>query len=107
MHKDKTIKHEEGRKDDSEKTQYNLVPPFALEEIANVMTFGAKKYAPNNWKHVDNAKSRYTGAAMRHIEAYRQGVENDPETGLHHLAHASCCMMFLIELECKNVSGER
>jgi len=94
----KTQRMTEGRKDDQEKTQYDLVPPFALEEIAKVMTFGAKKYAPNNWQHVDNAKARYTGAAMRHIEAFRQGVENDDETGLHHLAHAACCLMFLVEL---------
>jgi len=99
MNKDKTIHHEIGRKDDSEKTQYDLVPPLALEEIAKVMTFGAKKYAPNNWQHVDNAKARYTGAAMRHVEKFRQGVENDPETGLPHLAHAACCLMFIIELK--------
>jgi len=99
MIKDKTIHHEIGRKDDSERTQYDLVPPFALEEIAKVMTFGAKKYAPDNWKHVDNAKARYTGAAMRHMESYRQGIDTDSETGLHHLAHAACCLMFLIELK--------
>lgn len=87
-----------GRKNDYGKLRYDLVPPVALEEITKVLTFGAEKYAPENWRRVEDWKPRYTAALMRHIEAYRKGEDLDPETGVSHLAHAGCCLMFLLEL---------
>ena len=36
---------------------------------------------------------------MRHFEAYRSGEKNDPESGMPHLWHVACNIMFLIELE--------
>ena len=41
-----------GRKFDGGKPQYGLLPPLALEETVKVLTFGAQKYEPDNWKHV-------------------------------------------------------
>lgn len=87
-----------GVKYDHDKTQYQLVPPTALKEVAGVLTFGARKYAPWGFRNVHNAQERYTAAALRHIEAYRLGETNDPESNLHHLAHAICCLMFKIDL---------
>ena len=88
-----------GRKFDSEKEQYTLIPPFALREIARNLTFGARKYEPENWKKVPNAKKRYLDALFRHVEAYRLGEVNDPENGLHHLAAAAVNLMFVMEFE--------
>jgi len=68
-----------------------------LDEVLAVLEFGAKKYAPDNWKHVEG--SRYDDALLRHIQAYMGGELNDPETGLHHLAHATCCILFKIYLD--------
>ena len=48
-----------GRKFDNGKPQYSLLPPLALIEAVKVLTFGAKKYSPDNWKYVDNKKQRY------------------------------------------------
>ena len=87
-----------GRKDDSGKARFDLIPFGPLEDIAKVLTFGAKKYAPNNWQVVQDGKERYEAAMLRHIAAYKQGELNDPETGLPHLAHAGCCLMFLQHL---------
>jgi hypothetical protein len=67
--------------------------------LADVLTFGAKKYAPGNWAKVENGKERYIAAALRHINAHRSGEWNDDETGLPHLSHAMCCLAFVIELE--------
>jgi hypothetical protein len=36
---------------------------------------------------------------MRHLHAFNDGEDKDPESGLSHLAHASCCLMFLLEFE--------
>ncbi len=90
---------EEGRKDDSGKLRYDLLPWKSLREVVGVLTFGAIKYAPDNWRHVPDAKARYTSAFFRHVEAWRGGETHDPETGLHHLAHAICCLLFLLELD--------
>lgn len=85
-------------KDDSSKLRYGLIPPAVLAEEAAVMTFGAQKYSPDNWRKCEDP-SRYVDAALRHFEAWRGGEALDPESGLHHLAHARCCLAFLMELE--------
>ncbi|MBX2848964.1 MAG: hypothetical protein KTR16_11630 [Acidiferrobacterales bacterium] len=91
-----------GAKHDQGKPLYNLIPVHAEAELVDVLTFGATKYTPNQWRTVDNAKERYTAAAMRHLAAYRMGEESDPESGKHHLAHAMCCLSFIIELDLEN-----
>jgi hypothetical protein len=91
-----------GRKDDEEKAAPQLIPPFAEEEVARVLAAGAKKYSPENWRLVPGAggpRGRYIGAALRHINAYRQGDQEDRETGLHPLAHAVASLLFVMELE--------
>lgn len=87
-----------GVKYDDGKTQYALLPPNALQRVADVLTYGAVKYpSADNWKRVDNAHDRYLNATMRHVEAYRRGETVDPESGHEHLAHAVCSLLFLLE----------
>lgn len=88
-----------GRKFDSDKPDYTLLPWDAVEQVVRVLDFGAKKYARDNWKHVPNAKQRYAAAAFRHMAAHAKGERLDPETGISHLAHAGCCILFLLALE--------
>jgi len=88
-----------GNKHDTGKPLYNLIPVHAEAEFVDVLTFGATKYAPNQWRTVPNATGRYTAAAMRHLAAYRMGETHDIESGKHHLAHAMCCLAFIIELD--------
>lgn len=88
-----------GIKYDSSKIRYSLIPLDALQETVKVLEFGAKKYAPDNWKYVDDAQARYWDAAMRHIVAYKLEDKTDSETGLSHLAHAICCLLFLINFD--------
>lgn len=75
-----------GRKDDSDKLRYDLIPISALEGLAEVMTYGANKYGEHNYRMVD--KERYVAALFRHLIAYRKGEDNDQESGFHHLKHA-------------------
>ena len=86
-----------GRKFDGGKIRYGLLPPLALKATADVLTFGAEKYEPNNWKHVPDSINRYFDAAQRHMWAYKEGEIIDSDSGRHHLAHAICCLMFLYE----------
>jgi hypothetical protein len=86
-----------GRKFDGNKLEYGLLPPIALEETVKVLTFGAQKYERDNWKKVPDSKRRYFDALQRHMWAWKKGEQMDPESGMHHLAHAMCCLMFLYE----------
>ncbi len=88
-----------GRKDDQSKNRFDLLPFAALEEIAKVLTFGARKYDDENWRKVPNLRRRYFGAFLRHATAWRLGELTDPETGCHHLAHAACCLLFILSEE--------
>lgn len=90
---------EVGMKYDSEKPDYSLLPPNALEETVKVLTFGAKKYSPGNWKKLNSASARYFAAAQRHMWALQRNEENDPESGYHHAAHAACCLLFILEID--------
>lgn len=87
----------EGRKFDGGKLEYGLIPPKALEATVDVLTFGAQKYERDNWQKVPDSKRRYFDALQRHLWAWKQGEQIDPESGRHHLAHALCCLMFLYE----------
>jgi len=88
-----------GVKYDNDKPQWSLLPFKALKEVVDVLTYGAKKYAPDNWKKVPNAKQRYIDAGFRHFTAYAAGEKLDPETGKSHLAHAMCCLLYLLAFE--------
>jgi hypothetical protein len=92
-----------GLKHDGGKTRYDLVPFDALEQIAKVLTYGAAKYGPNNWRHVVNepGQNRYLAAILRHVSAYARGEIVDQESGLPHLAHAACSCLFLLSEEAR------
>ena len=87
---------EGGKKNDSEKVRLELISPRATFELGKVLTFGARKYAAHNWRK-GIAWSRIIGAIKRHVESFNAGEDNDPETGLSHIAHAMCECMFLLE----------
>jgi len=89
-----------GTKHDSGKAPLSLIPRVALEAEAQVMGFGAKKYGRHNYKQ-GFEYSRLLDAALRHIHAFNDGEDNDPESGISHLAHARCCLSML--LECINI----
>lgn len=91
---------EEFKKFDGDKVRYDLVPPSTTKALAEVLTFGARKYEPNNWKKCTELW-RYEAAMLRHIEAYRSGEILDVDSGLPHLAHAMTNLAFLIELSPK------
>lgn len=83
---------------DNEKPRMALVPVSLGVAAANALTYGAKKYKPNNWRKIDNVE-QYVSALTRHIDAWREGEDNDPESGLCHLDHAAANLCFLIELK--------
>lgn len=92
-----------GRKDDGGKTRWSLVPWKQLEDVVQVLGFGADKYGEGNWREVPDMEPRYFSAAMRHMLAWRDGELSDRESGFPHLAHAICCLIFLMWKDDHNV----
>lgn len=88
-----------GKKFDSRKPMWHLLPFKQLEEVVKILTFGANKYGEDDWRFFvskkDNDK-RYVSACLRHVSAFMNGDKNDEETNFHHLAHAVCCLLFVM-----------
>ena len=94
----------EATKHDTSKVRMELLPMDVLEDVSRVLTFGAEKYDAWNWaKGMD--WSRLYGACLRHLTAWRLSDEPDPETGLSHLHHALCCLMFLSAYERRGIGN--
>lgn len=91
-----------GRKFDKGKVPLDLLPKAALIEVAKVLDFGARKYAPYNWAK-GMAYSRLLAAAYRHLWAFESGEDKDRETSVSHLAHAVCCILFLLSYRIFNL----
>lgn len=85
-----------GKKFDQEKARWDLLPLGPIKEAVEVMTLGVKKYGVNNWQHVKGGINRYYAALWRHLEAWRMGERFDQESGKRHLAHALCCLLFIM-----------
>lgn len=83
-----------GMKFDNEKPRMDLVDPEFIEGLAEVLTFGARKYAAHNWRS-GIAFSRLIAAAYRHLGAINKGEDIDPESGKPHSYHLGCCVQFL------------
>lgn len=89
----------DGMKFDTGKNRLDLVEPEFIENVGKVLTFGAEKYAPNNWQKVEDPVDRYYAATLRHLLAWRRGEKIDPESGLNHLSHVATNIMFLMHFD--------
>lgn len=90
LDKNPAIKFDTGKRD------WSLVPFEAFETMVDVLEFGKKKYSAWNWASDGGfSHTRLLNSLMRHMFAYSSGEDTDPESGLSHLGHAQCCLMFL------------
>jgi mannose/cellobiose epimerase-like protein (N-acyl-D-glucosamine 2-epimerase family) len=101
-------KDQPGKKADAGKARVDLIPGHVIEWIGWVLQYGRHKYgddeaARRNWRLVDSR--RLYGSVIRHLMAWEQGVLDDEESGLPHLAHAICTLMQLCDKELER--GER
>jgi len=92
---------DKGVKLDTEKPRMDLVLrgfSHAIEDIADVGTYGAHKYTDDGWQSVDNGIERYLSAMIRHYLKYRQGEMYDVESELPHLSHMAWNALAVLEL---------
>ena len=103
-----------GKKFDQGKPEWDLLPTGPLEEVVKVLMHGKEKYGRDNWQLIDNPIRRYYSAAQRHLSAFRLARFDsknpfdaiDSESKLHHLAHAACCILFMLWHERKELCQE-
>jgi len=96
-----------GIKNSAGKDRWDLVPWEELEQVVKVFTHSTKKYEPDNWKTVPNAENEYFAALQRHIASWRKGEQLDKESGINHLAHAICCLLFLMWFDARMSNNPR
>ena len=79
------------------KPPLHLIPPAAeiLESV--VMGLGARSTAHSNWRSTNVKASVYIAAARRHLLQWFDGQDDDPESGVSHLAHARACLGILLD----------
>ena len=97
MDGNKPVGMKNDRKDD--KPMWELLPLLTIEEIVKVYTAGAKKYAPNNWMHLENGYERYKAALFRHICEFERGNWLDADTGCIHLAQVAWNAIAMLHIE--------
>lgn len=85
-----------GRKNDAGKSRWSLLPWREIAQVVDVLTHGAKEYSDFNWQQLERPRQRYYDAAMRHLTSWWLGEAKDSKSGLPHLAHAVCCLLFLL-----------
>lgn len=83
-----------GKKHDQGKPDLTLVDRVAEEGMVRVLMFGEGKYGRDNWRQ-GFMWNRLIAAAMRHLRAFQEGEDLDPESGLPHVDHAACMVHFL------------
>ena len=81
---------------DEDKIRHDLIPAWALNELGKVYTFGAKKYADNNWRK-GMKWSRVLGSLKRHLNYIENGEDFDTESNLYHVAHVAWNAITLLE----------
>lgn len=81
--------------ENSQPVKPGQISPYLIEGIGKVLGFGAQKYAPFNWqKGIPCLK--LIGSTYRHLLSIQKGEQIDPESGLHHIYHLGCEVMFLV-----------
>lgn len=72
--------------------------PRAMWAVAEISTFGARKYAWDGWEAVEDGFARYKDGQLRHSLKQAMGEAIDPDSELEHLAHEAWGAMATLEL---------
>ena len=79
------------------KADYSLIPLASMKEAAKVLEYGATKYARDNWKRPTHWSVSFA-CLQRHLAAWQDGEDNDPESGRNHLGHAMCNILQMLHM---------
>ena len=83
----------------STKPPLHLGPTTATAVGCLPMLEGALKYGRSNFRAIGVRSSIYYDAARRHLDAWFEGEDVDPDSGLPHLAHALACLAIIVDAQ--------
>ena len=86
--------------------QLGAIDPVALLEVAKVAGYGTIKYGRGNYMKSGYDWSLNVDALFRHLLAWLQREDNDPESGLSHLAHAGWHVLTLIGFQLRGIGTD-
>lgn len=88
-----------------DKSKHELISAYSMECLAQVLTYGCKKYGPNNWRR-GLMWSELIGSMERHMNRFKLGEDVDKESGLPHLSHLIANATFLLEYMVWHKNGD-
>ncbi len=82
------------------------IPSDVLLQIGDVLSFGAKKYTPTQWRDKPTTPNKRIGSALRHIYSHQAGEELDKESELPHIHHAITQLLMAAHYINKGIDSE-
>lgn len=77
------------------KVPFSTVPSEVTAEVGLALLEGALKYGRHNYRSVGVRASVYYDAALRHLTAFWEGQDTDPDSGLSHIVKCLACLYVL------------
>ena len=84
------------------KIPMHLWPTTATAMGSLALLYGARLYGRSNWREAGVRASVYVSACQRHLAAWFENEDNDPESNLPHLGHALACLAILVDAQAAN-----
>jgi len=88
---------DKAKTDDDGKPPLAYLPWAGIDEVAMVQAYGHIKYKDFYNYRKGLEVGRNLSCAIRHIRAYMEGEDLDPESKRNHLAHAACRLLFTLQ----------
>jgi hypothetical protein len=90
----------------ADKVPLHLWPETATVLGAMGLLDGMLKYGRTNWRAAGVRSSIYVDAAKRHLNAWFEGEDEDPDSGLPHLAHALATIAILVDAQAAGMMND-
>lgn len=84
------------------KVPFSCVPVPVLAEVALGMYEGARKYGRHNYRVIGVRGSVYYDATLRHVTAWWEGEDLDPDSGINHISKAIASLVVLRDAMMQN-----
>lgn len=85
---------------------WQVLPRWVMLLVGRVMQVGAAKYGAFNYRESNVWAMTYVDAIERHMQLWQDGEDDDPETGVSHLAHVMAGCAILLDTQANNRLGD-
>jgi hypothetical protein len=85
---------------------WQVLPRWVILLVGRVMQVGAAKYGAFNYRDSNVWAMTYVDAIERHMQLWQDGEDDDPETGVSHLAHVMAGCAILLDAQANTRLGD-